>query len=256
MRLYEPLSYMSNNNNNNNHANDNNIDRMNSNGLHSNGNTVKTFTSNGNHQSNIDSVTVASPNNSTATVQTATYFERNDLVGSDELNEKQNWHLDTLEFGKIAALPLNETYCFYGSHRKLKLRESNPAAEDDKANGNNNNSNCNGNNNNNGNDLNVDDESNSKDTIDLIDDSSSDIEAEINRLINRSNLCRQQFECESHTKAAPTTEDQFMDEEGNGFCSAFLLRHQFRFFFFVCFFLLFGCVRQLCFVIVQMELCE
>lgn len=215
MRLYESLGYLNNNNSNHHHishanANDNNIDRdCNSNGNLS-GNTVKTFTSNGNNQSNIDSVTVTSPKTAT----TNTYFEISDslsstsvnssssLVGCDVLNASENWQLET-EFSK-ALSALNETFCFYGSQRKLKSREH-LDIDDDNANGNGN-----------GNDNVVVNsiETSSKDTVDLIDDSSSDIEAEINRLINRSNLCRQNFECESNKDIAPNTEEQLMDEEG------------------------------------------
>lgn len=202
MRLYESLSYL-NNNNNNNHANDN-IDRLSSGynssnsdsigngGFYLNGNssvnTVKTFTSNGNQQSNIDCLT-------TTTTKTATTNEYFDSNGSDALNSSQNWRLET-EFTK-ALSALNETYCFYGSHRKLKSREH-LDINDDNVNGNDVNSN----------------ELIKKDTVDLIDESSSDIEAEINRLISRSNLCRQNFECESQNNITPNTEEQLMDEEG------------------------------------------
>lgn len=203
MRLYESLSYINNNNNNNNnHANDNNnIDR----GCHSNGNTrVKTFTSNGNHQSNNDSVIVTAPK--TASTTTSAFFECSDSIGNDVLNSTQNWQLET-EFSKALAA-LNETYCFYGSQRKLKSRENLAANDDDddnaNGNGNGNHVNC----------IEVSALQSTKDTIDLIDDSSSDIEAEINQLINRSNLYRQNFECESNKINAPNTEEQFMDEEG------------------------------------------
>ncbi|XP_031616977.1 M-phase inducer phosphatase [Contarinia nasturtii] len=191
MRLYESLSYLNNNNNNNNHANDNNnIDR----GCHSNGNTVKTFTSNGKHQSNNDSVIGTAPK--TATTTTA-YFECSDSIGSDVLNSTRNWQLET-EFSKALAA-LNETYCFYGSQRKLKSRENLATTDNDDDNAN-------------GNDVNHNESLDlTKDTVDLIDDSSSDIEAEVNRLINRSNLCRQNFE--SHQINAPNTEEQLMDEE-------------------------------------------
>ena len=215
MRLYEPLSYLNSNHNNNNnnnnnysHANDI-IDRDCYSNGNSIGNTVKTFTSNGNQQSNIDSVTVTSPK---AATTTSTHFEINSSpssssssssVGCDVLNE--NWQLET-EFSK-ALSALNETYCFYGSHRKLKSREHldcvvDEDGDDDTANGN-------------GNFVNSIEQSSKADTVDLIDGSSSDIEAEINRLISRSNLCRQNFECESYKDVTPpNTEEQLMDEEG------------------------------------------
>lgn len=225
MRLYESLSYVNNNNNNNiSHANDNIIDRdYHSNG-NSSGNTVKTFTTNGNHQSNINGVTVTSPK----TAATSTYFEISDSssVGCDVLN---------------AVSALNETYCFYGSHRKLKSREhlniiNDSDDDDDNANGN-------------GNIVNSI-ESKSKDTVDLIDGSSSDIEAEINRLINRSNLCRQNFECESNKDIAPNTEEQFMDEEGK---YAFLF--MFRFINFTISFLQFEYYRRI-FIIINFRIIE
>lgn len=198
MRLYESLSYLNNNNNHN-----DNIDRVscnNGNGGvsrytngNSSGNTVKTFTSNGNQQSNIDSLTFTAAKTATNN----SYFEFDNSLDGDALNAQQNWQLET-EFTK-ALSALNETYCFYGSHRILKSREH-LNADDDNANGN-----VEG-------DVNTI-QSNAADKIDLIDESSSDIEAEINRLINRSNLCRQNFECESYKSVAPN-EDQLMDEEG------------------------------------------
>lgn len=206
MRLYESLSYLNNNNNNNNnhHANDNNIDCVSNNNSssgisrysngNSSGNTVKTFTSNGNQQSNIDSVTFTSAKTAT----TNSYFGFDDSVGSDALNSQRNWQLET-EFTR-ALSALNETYCYYGTQRKLKSRER-LDIDDDNANGNDVNS----------------IEPKSRDTIDLIDETSSDIEAEINRLIDRGNLCRQNFECESYKSAAPNTEEQLMDEEGTQF---------------------------------------
>lgn len=209
MRLYESLSYLNNNNNinNNNNNHNDNIDRVgcnndNDNGGgvgrysngNSNGNTVKTFTSNGNQQSNIDSSTFTS----TKTATTNLYLEFDNSPDRDALNAQRNWQLET-EFTK-ALSALNETYCFYGSHRKLKLREH-PNAEDDNTNGN---GICNG-------DVNSI-QPKSTDKIDLIDEPSSDIEAEINRLINRSNLCRHNFECESYRSAAPN--EELMDEEG------------------------------------------
>lgn len=218
MRLYESLSYLNNNNHNNNNNNNNNfnhtndnIDRMSNSSLNSNGFTVKTFTSNGNQQSNIDSDPVLA--SSTTKTIDLSVNEESSSIGRDELNFKRNWQLDTTDFNKTPS-PLNETYCFYGSHRKLKLRENLDTEDSDKANGNDANSIV----------------PISKDTIDLIDDSSSDIEAEINRLINRSNLCRQQFECA--VKVAPTSEEQFMDEEGNGFFLYFFTSNEI---FFICF---------------------
>lgn len=191
MRFNESLSYLNNNNNNNHHANDN-IDRLSTN-LHSNANiTVKTFTSNGNQQLNNDSDLVKS----SKTAAPNPYFEIAESIGSDVLNSQRNWQLET-DFGKTLSA-YNETYCFYGSHRKLKSRENLHLNDDDNANGNDVDSN----------------ELSLKESVDLIDDSSSDIEAEITRLIDRSNLCRQNFEDESYKEVASTTEEQLMDEEG------------------------------------------
>lgn len=193
MRLYESLSYENNNNNNNiHHANDN-IDRLSRN-LHLNASsTVKTFTTNGNQQSANDGDLVES----LKTIASDPYFEVSESIGSDVLSSQQNWQLDT-DFGKTLSSH-NETYCFYGSHRKLMSRENLNVNDDDNANGNDANSNG----------------LHPKECVDLIDDSSSDIEAEITRLINRSNLCRQNYENESLKEVEPTTEDQCMDEEGD-----------------------------------------
>lgn len=211
MRFYESLSYLNNNNidvsgngngshNNNSsyqhHANQN-IDRSNNCG------TVKTFTSNGNHQSSssndadtiLESIKTDNTHNS--------YFEVNESTNVDGgYSANQNWPLET-DFGKSLAAAFNESYCFYGSHRTLKTRE-NDLNDDDNANGN-------------GNDNGSNETKKLQNSIDLIDDSSSDIEAELNHLINRSNLCRQNFEYESNkglTTITTNTDDQFMDEEG------------------------------------------
>lgn len=197
MRLYESLSYLNNNNNNNNHHASENIDFLSgnfqSNGNNSNSVSVKTFTSNGNQQSNNDSDLVES---SKTLAEPHSYFEISESIGSDVLNSQQNWQLEA-DLSKAFA-SFNETYCFYGSHRKLKSRENLHFNDDDNANGN---------------DVHLNVIS-SKDCVDLI-DSSPDLEAEINRLINRGNLCRQNFEHESFKVTAPDTEEQFMDEEGN-----------------------------------------
>lgn len=210
MRFYESLSYLNNNNNNISNFNGNgngngggtninsnyqhhasqNIDRTsNCNAVQ----TVKTFTTNGNHQSNI--------NDSDTDTQNS-YFEVNDSINVDggALNSHQNWPLER-DLGKSLAAAFNETYSFYGTHRTLKTRENDLNDDDDNANGNISNFNA----------------FKKSGSIDLIDDSSSDIEAELNDLINRSNLCRQNFEYESNkglTAITSHSDDQFMDEEG------------------------------------------
>lgn len=194
MRLYESLSYSHNNDNNSNniHTSDKNIDRGCNSNENTSGNTVKTFTTNGNHQSNIDCVTVTSATPKKSTV-TCSFFEQ---------NESQHWLLESELTKALSAL--NETDYFYGSQQKLKTRENletNLNDDDDCANGN----------------VIKRIEANSKDCVDLINESSLDYEAEINRLINRSNLCRQNYECESHKITATETEEQLMDEEGTLF---------------------------------------
>lgn len=225
MRFYESLSYLNNNNNNvsnfngngngNGHGNggtsvyqhhaSQNIDRTgNCNAMQ----TVKTFTSNGNHQSDSndsDSDTILESIKTDNTQNS--YFELNESINVDggALNSHQNWPLER-DLGKSLAAALNETYCFYGTHRTLKTRENDVNVDDDNANGNH---------------ISNANEFKKSGSIDLIDDSSSsDIEAELNDLINRSNLCRQNFEYESNkglTTVTNQSDDQFMDEEGNFF---------------------------------------
>lgn len=220
MRFHESLSYL-NNNNNNNIGNFNGNGNGNGNGGGSNSNyqhhgsqnidrtgncnavqTVKTFTSNGNHQSNINDSDTILDSIKTDNTQNS-YFEINESINVDggALNSHQNWPLER-DLGKSLAAAFNETYSFYGTHRTLKTRENDVNEDDDNANGNISN-------------FNVFKKSGS---IDLIDDSSSsDIEAELNDLINRSNLCRQNFEYESNkglTSITSHSDDQFMDEEG------------------------------------------
>lgn len=211
MRFYESLSYSNNNNIDNNNTNyqhhaNQNIDRT-SNTLQSNGNcstvqTVKTFSSNGNQQSNGDSETILE---SIKTANTPnSYFEINESIVDDALSSQQNGPLET-DYGKSLAAAFNETFYFYGSHRTLKPREHLDLNSDD---------NANGNVNENGNDSS--ESESARDSIDLIDDSSSDFEAELDHLINRSKLCRQNFEYESNKEltAVSNTDDQLMDEEG------------------------------------------
>lgn len=215
MRFYESLSYLNNNTNQSNGNNNSNYQHHASQNIDRTINTlqalnsdcsavqtVKTFTSNGNHQSDSDSDGILESIEAANTQNS--YFELNESNDGVALSSQQNWQLET-DFGKSLAAAFNETYCFYGSHRTLKSRENLDLNDED---------NANGNVDKNGDDLN--EFGRARDAIDLIDGTSSDIEAELNHLINRSNLCRQNFECESNKEltAVTHTDDQLMDEEG------------------------------------------
>lgn len=203
MRFHESMGILNNanhnlnsNNNNNNFSsnyNDHSNSNLNSNlnsdsnlNANTNANTVKTFTSNGNYQA-----FSTSPYSSAYSTADITDYS-NEI---SNYNTQQN--LETV-FNN-ALLKSNDSNCFYGSYRRLKLRE-------------------NVNNANNVNDVERDENLNGNLTkIDIGgNDDCSDIESEINRLINRSNLCRQNFECgRDNNRTTHNFEDNFMDEEGN-----------------------------------------
>lgn len=186
MRFYESLGYLNNNNNIN--GNDNHASHYNGNSKLNNANagytgntgnnTVKTFTTNGNYQVK-----------STNSYQSAYSTDEIDGYNGDYTEQGIETVLNN------AIFQTTDTNCFYGSQRRLKSRENvNDFENDDDGNLN-------------GNQVRV--------KSDCIDDS-SDIEAEINHLISRSNLCRENFEvCNGDNRK--TTDDcgnQFMDEEG------------------------------------------
>lgn len=185
MRFYESMGYLSNNKNIN--ENGNHVSHYNGNSnlnnanagytLNTGNNTVKTFTTNGNYQVK-----------STNSYQSA--------YSTDEIDDHNGEYTEE-GFEAVlnnAIFQTTDTNCFYGSQRRLKSREN--VNDVEKIDGNLN-----------GNQVRVE--------VDCIDDS-SDIEAEINHLISRSNLCRQNFEvCNGNDKE--TTDNcgnQFMDEEG------------------------------------------
>lgn len=187
MRFYESLGYLNNNNNNNSNGNGNgnsnyathyngnsNLNNSNAGNTGSTGNnSVKTFTTNGNYQ-------VKSTNSYQSAYSTGEIDEYNGDYTEQGFEAVLN----------NALLQTTDTNCFYGSQRRLKSRENVNDFEDDEGNLN-------------GNQRRVE--------VDGIDDS-SDIEAEINHLISRSNLCRQKFEV---CNADDNCGNQFMDEEGN-----------------------------------------
>lgn len=192
MRLYESLGYLNNNNNindNGNHAShyNGNSNLNNVNAGNAGSNTVKTFTTNGNYPVNLTNL-------------------QHSACSTDEID---GYNGDYTEQGFEAVLnnaifQTTDTNCFYGSQRRLKSRENVNGFEDtdaDDDDGDDDDGNLNGN--------------QGRVESDCIDDS-SDIEAEINHLISRSNLCRQNFEvCNGND--GKTTDDcgnQFMDEEG------------------------------------------
>lgn len=207
MRFYESLGYLNSHNNNNisgnsnyaNHYNGNsNLNNANAGYAENTGNnTVKTFTTNGNYQVK-----------STISYQSAYSTDEIDGYNGDYTEQGLEAVLNNAIFQTI------DTNCFYGSQRRLKSRENvNDVVDDDGGNLN-------------GNQVRVE--------VQPFDDS-ADIEAEINHLISRSNLCRKNFEV-CNGDGNETSDDcgnQFMDEEGksNKFPIVFrlTLTPQFRF---------------------------
>lgn len=198
MRFYDSLGYLNNNNNNNNNSNNYN----NLNGNVSSGNTVKTFTSNGNNQTN---------HNFTTTTTTTTATTK--LTAFDEQYFAPLYHdqnaPDKIEFDLCAALStINDENCIYGLNRKLKSRENlNELSGDSGIDAVDNDINSN--------------ECGSNSAIDEInfDESSSDVEAEINQLINRGNLYRRDF-------VENLLDNNFMDDDEGLFffvCNLYIL---------------------------------